>query len=458
MLKKATADHNVLSNYRPISNLAYSSKLIERVVSKRLEDHCLHNKVNLHFQSAYKQRHSTETALTRVQNDLLMAVDSLGGAILVLLDLSAAFDTIDHAVLIRTLKNYIGVSGSALAWFMSYLSDREQSIKIANTLSTSRNLPYGVPQGSVLGPQLFSLYTLPLHHVIEPSGMQFHMYADDTQLYIAFNPKDPVSSHNIIETINSCTNNISTWMKSHFLKLNSDKTELLVMTKPNLKSHGLTSLSICGSDISVSPDVRDLGVQYDSLLKMETHIKQICKKAYYQISLIHKVRQYLTEDSVRKLVQANITSLLDYCNGLLIGLPCSLLSKLQRVQNCAARVVKCVPQSTHITPILKELHWLPIKYRIDFKVILLTFKALNGLAPPYLSELLTPYQPSRALRSMNSNTLVTKSFKCKTYGGRSFANIAPQLWNSLPSHLRTIPEETVFRKTLKTYLFNLAFN
>ena len=246
----------------------------------------------------------------------------------------------------------------------------------------------------MLGPQLFSLYTLPLHHVIEPSGMQFHMYADDTQLYIAFNPKDPVSSHNIIETINSCINSISTWMKSHFLKLNSDKTELLVMTKPNLKSHGLTSLSICGSDISVSPDVRDLGVQYDSLLKMETHIKQICKKAYYQISLIHKVRQYLTEDSVRKLVQANITSLLDYCNGLLIGLPCSLLSKLQRVQNCAARVVKCVPQSTHITPILKELHWLPIKYRIDFKVILLTFKALNGLAPPYLSELLSPYQPS----------------------------------------------------------------
>ena len=458
VLKKSNLDSNDFKNYRPISNLAFSSKLIERAVSDQLEKHCQTNNINMYFQSAYKKRHSTETALTRVQNDLLRAVDSQGGAILVLLDLSAAFDTIDHNLLLRTLQTEIGVTGKALEWFRSYLTGRQQSVKIGTKMSTPRALPFGVPQGSVLGPKLFSLYTYPLHRVIQDNGMLFHLYADDVQLYLSFNPKCSSSTDGIIQTIEACTASVSAWMRSHYLKLNNDKTEILVITRPSVNCHTITSVEIGSSIIDISANVRDLGVQYDSFLKMETHVKAICKKAYYEIHLIHKVRQYITEEAAQKLVQANVTTLLDYCNSLLVGLPKSLLALLQRVQNCAARVVKRVPKYAHITPVLKELHWLPIAQRIEYKIIMLTFKSLNGLAPAYLRDLLTSYQPGRTLRSSNDNQLSLPNHRYSTYGGRSFAIAAPMLWNALPSPMRKISSLEVFKRTLKTHLFINAFN
>ncbi len=270
--------------------------------------------------------------MTRLQNE--------GGAILVLLDLSAAFDTIDHNILLETLKNEVGIAGDALQWFKSYLTGRQQRVKIGTSVSSSHELLYGVPQGSVLGPQLFSLYTKRLVKVIEINGMLYHIYADDTQIYIAFHPKSPSSTSETLSVIEKCTSHINSWMKSHFLKLNGDKTEILVITTPTLSSHKITHVDICGSKIDVSKVIRDLGVIYDTTLKMDTHIKAICKRVYYQIHLINKVRQYITESDTQILVQTNITPLLDYCNGLIIGLPKCLIDLLQHAQNCAARVIK----------------------------------------------------------------------------------------------------------------------
>ena len=455
-LKKPSLNPNDFKNYRPISNLACISKIIERSVSSQLKEHCALNKIDMYYQSAYKVNHSTETALMRVQNDLLKAVDSQGGAVLVLLDLSAAFDTIDHQVLLRTLQEHIGITGTALSWFRSYLSDRHQSVKIGKTVSKSRPLPYGVPQGSVLGPQLFSIYTLPLHSVIEESNMSYHLYADDTQIYFAFNPKCAISTENMKQTIDSCTAHIGQWMTKNCLKLNSDKTEVLILTKPSV-SQIVPSLTICGLTVHGSDCVRDLGVYYDHLLKLDTHIRAVCKKAFYQIHLIHRIRKFINEDAARTLVQTNVISLIDYCNGLLIELPASLLGLLQRVQNSAARVVKRLPMSCHITPVLKELHWLPVKFRVDYKVLLLTFKSLNGLAPDYLSDLLTPYRPNRTLRSASENLLTVPSCKTKSFGGRAFEVSAPALWNSLPSEMRKITSVDFFKRRLKTFLFSLAF-
>jgi hypothetical protein len=456
-LKKASLDRNIFKNYRPISNLAYSSKLIERVVSSQLKEHCLRNEIDMYFQSAYREGHSTETALTRVQNDLLKAVDNQGGAVLVLLDLSAAFDTIDHQVLLMTLRHCIGVSGSALSWFSSYLVDRQQSVRIGGTLSSPKQLPYGVPQGSVLGPQLFSIYTQPLHDIIRNSGMSFHLYADDTQLYFTFNPKCSVSINEMRKIVDSCTTKIGNWMQSHFLKLNGEKTELLVLTRPTLSTNTIPSVSVCGQEILSSSCVRDLGIQYDSLLKLELHVRSVCKRAYHQIHLIRRVRQQISEEAARTLVQSNVTTLLDYCNGLLFGLPASLIDLLQRVQNSAARVIKCLPRSSHITPVLMELHWLPIKWRIHYKIVLLTFKSLHNIAPSYIKDLLRPYHPGRNLRSANDNLLCQPTYRCKSYGFRSFEVCAPSLWNNLPSSMRKIDSLEVFKRTLKTFLFNQAY-
>jgi hypothetical protein len=288
-LKKPSLDHNQLKNYRPISNLPFTAKLTERVISNRLGSHCEDYNINSHFQSAYKKHHSTETALLRVQNDLLMAVDGSGGAILVLLDLSAAFDTIDHEVMLNTLKTTVGITGKALTWFRSYLSDRYQSVKIGETISSKRPLLYGVPQGSVLGPQLFSIYTLPLQRTIEECGMCFHLYADDTQLYLAFNPKSESSRDEVTNIIQNTTDVINNWMKSHFLKLNSDKTELLVVKAPSIANEVVSEVKINDSIINSSSFVKDLGVNFDTHLKMEEHVRAVCKKAYYQIHLISKV-------------------------------------------------------------------------------------------------------------------------------------------------------------------------
>ena len=399
LIKKLSLDPDVLKNFRPVSNLTFISKLVERVVAKRLNDHLVANKLQEVLQSAYKQFHSTETALVKVQNDLLMALDSDGGALLVLLDLSAAFDTIDHETLFRRLED-LGVHGSAHSWFRSYLSGRKQSVYINGTKSAPHNLPFGVPQGSVLGPLLFTLYTIPLGEIARKYGLLYHIYADDTQLYIAFRPKDKASTSDIIIKIQNCFSEIKTWMSENLLKLNGDKTEFLIMT---LKKHQhnieVEYLELDSVRIYPSKSVRNLGAVFDNLLNMEAFINAKCKSARYCLRNISRVRRGLTTAATETLVNAYVTSKLDYCNVLLNGLPSKLLSRLQKVQNYAARVITYHPLRESITPTLASLHWLPIEQRVHYKVLLYVYKAVNGQAPLYMVELLRPYIPTRSLRS-----------------------------------------------------------
>lgn len=457
ILKKTSLDAENLKNYRPVSNLPFLSKLIEREVSHQFTAHLEVNNINTKFQSAYKAQHSTETALTRVQNDILRAVDREGGAILVLLDLSAAFDTIDHHLLLQLLECQMGVSGTALAWFQSYLSSRKQCVCVEGTMSEERALNYGVPQGSVLGPILFTTYTQPLHVVL--NEIDFHLYADDSRMYLSFHPNSADSTNTAITTIGQCFCKVKAWMTSRFLKLNDSKTEVLVITSPTMtKQLQPVALQLGESTIVPSQHARDLGVTWDTTMRMEQHITNICKSAYYQLHNIYRIKKYLSEHAIKSVVHAFITSRLDYCNSLLYGTPGCLLDRLQRVQNTAARLITGTSRSSHITPVLRELHWLPVTHRIIFKVALLTFKAQHGLAPLYLSELLTPYIPSRSLRSSTKNLLTVPSYKLKAYGGRSFTCVAPVIWNDIPENLRGATSLSVFKAGLKTYLFKDAYN
>ena len=165
LLKKPSLDNNVMDNFRPVSNLSFISKLTERVVLKRLTDHILCNNIHEHFQSAYKPNHSTETAMMRVQSDILMSLDNKRGVVLIMLDISAAFDTVDHSLLLGRMRS-AGVIGIAHQWFASYLTSRTQSVCLGRTKSQPSELLQGVPQGSVLGPVLFTLYTGPIGHII----------------------------------------------------------------------------------------------------------------------------------------------------------------------------------------------------------------------------------------------------------------------------------------------------
>ena len=252
LLKKAILDCEILKNFRPVSNLSFLSKLIERIVCVQLVDHLKINDLYEVYQSAYRQLHSTETALLCVQNDLLLAVDTHGGAILVLLDLSAALDTIDHHYLLHILESSFGIQGNVLAWFQSNLTVRTQTVHIKKCTSEPHELKYGVPQGSVLGPILFTIYTTPLGKLIRRHGLTFHLYADDTQLYLAFKPSEPSSIDNNISRLEKCVDDIRQWMKLNLLKLTDDKTELLVITSRPSRSQSL-DISFKVGDQYISP-------------------------------------------------------------------------------------------------------------------------------------------------------------------------------------------------------------
>ena len=461
LLKKPNMDINSMKSYRPVSNLSLVGKLIERIVDKKLSAHI--SSFNLHdpYQSAYRGFHSTETALLKVQDDVMRSLDSGKVVMLVLLDLSAAFDTVSHQKLLQRLNVTFGVSGLALDWFKSYLSDRRQCVHIDGVSSEFVDLRYGVPQGSVLGPKLFCVYTRPLGGiVIRHDGVEYHIYADDTQLYIEIcltNPDEPLFS---ISTINRCISDIQRWMCENSLKLNNSKTELLFFGSPrNMKK--LESMDIhftVGTDvITPSATARNLGVIQDNSLTMKPHVSRVCNEGFRLLHCIRRIRPYLSQKACCDLVQSLIFSKVDYGNVSLCGANKATLQPLQRFQNVCARVVTKVSKRSHITPSFMKLHWLPVEKRVKYKVVLLVFKILHGMAPGYLSSLLTPRTFSRHLRSSNEVMFEIPKFRTETYGRGRFGVKAAILWNNLPKNLRNCNSVAQFKKLLKHHYFRQTY-
>ena len=460
VLKKPSLDHNILKNFRPVSNLPFVSKLLERVVVKQLTHYMTLNNLHESLQSAYKPFHSTESALLKVHNDIMRAMDQQNITILLLLDLSAAFDTIDHKILLSRMESHLGISGNVLKWFQSYLSERTQKVQIARTFSAEQTLIWGVPQGSVLGPVLFLIYTLPLGDVIRRHGLKLHIYADDTQIYFCFRPVSTLAIMDGIDRIQRCVLEVQEWMAANLLKLNADKTEILILgSRVQLGKFMVNSISIGSIAVPIcQKPVRNLGVMFDSMLSMEHQVVQVIKLANYHLRNINRVRDMLTMDAAKQLVHSFVTSRIDYCNGLLAGISAGLVRRIQLVQNTAARVVTRRRKFDHITQELITLHWLPVKLRIDFKVLVFVYKAIHGQAPCYLSDLLQVQQYKYSgLRSASCLNLVVPRTKCVTFGDRAFSVYGPKLWNKLPEHIKQAETIQCFRQKLKTYFFETAY-
>ena len=321
LLKKPRLDFEIYANFRPISNLIFIAKLTEKVVASQLVDYVMRNDLDETFQSAYKQLHSTETALVRVDNDILVALDNHQSVILLLLGLSAAFDTVDHGILLDRLSHRFGICGLALSWFKSYLSNRFQFVEIRGEKSSHQPLTYGVPQGSVLGPILYLLYTSPLGDIVRRYNMGFHFYADDTQLYLSFDSLSGEGQASAVHSIEACASEIDEWMRLNKLKLNSDKSELLVISSKYRLRPSLDSISIREQVVNSSVSATNLGLIVDDSLSLEEHVNSISKSCYYHIRRIAKIRKYLSEDSTAALVHAFITCRLDNGNALLYGHP-----------------------------------------------------------------------------------------------------------------------------------------
>ena len=295
------------------------------------------------------------------------------------------------------------------------------------------------------------LYMLPLGQVLQNSNVDYHSYADDTQIYIALSSDD----YSPIQSLCHCLEQVTNWMNQNVLQLNQDKTEVIVFGNKEKRiavSKHLESLSLKTRD-----QVRNLGVLIDSDLTFSSHIKSITKTAFYQLKNISRVKGFMSQTDQEKLIHAFISSRLDYCNGLLTGLPQKSIKQLQLIQNAAARVLTRTKRSEHITPVLKSLHWLPVSYRIDFKVLLLVYKSLNGLGPEYMNDILVEYKPSRALRSTDSGQIVEPRVQTK-HGEAAFSCYAAQNWNKLPAELKSAPTVNIFKSRLKTLLFSCAYD
>lgn len=456
------ANHNLeLNNLRPVSNLSYISKLTERAVFNQLHQHMTVNNLYPEMQSSYRKFHSTETALLKTQNDILLNMNNQRVTLLILLDLSAAFDTVDHNILLSRLSITFGISDIALDWFKSYLSDRSQRVSVCGSLSTPLGLDCGVPQGSCLGPLLFIIYSSELFKVINNHLPNVQAFADDTQLYISFEPNSKSDQETATLAMVNCINDAKDWMTNNKLKMNDDKTEfLLIGTRQQLEKVNISSISVGNVEVSPVSFARNLGSWFDTNMNLKTHIAKTSSAAFFHLRNIRRIRKFLTSDITATLIHAFITSKLDYCNSLLYGLPNCQINKLQRIQNAAARLITNTSRFDHITPILYKLHWLPVTSRIQYKIILITFKALHGEAPTYIINLIsTKTSSSYSLRSNDDGPLLQVPSKraLKTLGERSFYYAAPKLWNRLPKSIRVEKSAFLFKQLLKTFLFKEYF-
>ena len=297
------------------------------------------NELYSDHQYGYRKGHSTETLLLKVVNDLLLACDGHKPTILMLLDLSAAFDTVDQKKLLQILRNEIGIIGTALKWFESFLVGRSQKVKIGDAYSVVVQLLFGVAQGSVLGPELFNIYIRSLYSYIQPAKFDIFGFADDHQLLKCFLPVFQVKA--LDGDVNRCFRKISEWMQDHFLCLNASKTKILIIMSPQLREtvmiHGTFIENKC---IRFVTSAKNLGVILDEELSFKDQVTAVVKSCNFQIRKLRKIKSFLTYEHLRTLVSACIFSKIDYCNSLYFGIDSSLIKKLQTVQNSSVRLIR----------------------------------------------------------------------------------------------------------------------
>jgi len=455
VIKKTSLDKQELKNYRPVSNLPFLGKLIEKVVSVQVADYVYSNELAEPLQSAYRPDHSTETALLLVHDTIQRAIDTDMAVFVVLLDLTAAFDTVDHSILMQRLSLDFGVSGIPYNWFKSYLHMRSCQVLVKGVHSDPVDLVYGVPQGSVLGPQAFVYYTHTIGQIIRKHGIQYHVYADDVQLLITFDPRRPGDAVCSLYKLSQCIMDLQSWLTANKLMLNNSKTEFFIASSSyHYKSLQHLTLHVGGLEIPHSPSIKNLGVSFDHNMKMSDHVTQISRSLNWQIGNLHRIRRFLDFDACSSAVRTLILSRLDYCCTIFNGINKKDLHRLQKLQNRAARLIFMKPKCTHTSPLIRDLHWLPVAERIQFRTLVQTYKLLKSSSPEYLSSLLQVQQSPYSLRSTAAGNSLIVHRSHKQAGDRAFSIIAPRLWNGLPVSVRQAVSISSFRKLLKHHLFS----
>ena len=327
------------SSYRLISNLSFISKLTEKCFLNQCLEHCEHQKLLPGYQSAYRKNYSTKTAIIKLCDDLLWAMEQQLVSFFIAIDLPMAFHTVDHNVLLSVLENKFGVGGTALELCDTYVCPRHCKVNINNFYSTPRELPFSVPQGSCADPVLYSVYALTIQHIILNDQISLYGYADDHGLRMTCKP-DAESEISTFKNPQDCLSSVKNLMDENWLKMNSSKTEIIIFgSRQQLSKATMNSMCINGDKIKTNDCIKYLGVWADQHLTFKHHIKIKCKTAMWNLQKLKTIRLVLTIEAANTLAMGTIISHVDYCNGIYSGLPETDLNKLQRVQNITAKIV-----------------------------------------------------------------------------------------------------------------------
>lgn len=448
ILKKLDADPAELKNFRPISLLSAPAKVLEKEVQKQLAEFLESNKLLHDSQSGFRSGYSTETALLEVSEIIRETIDQGNCAMLVLLDLSAAFDTVSHQILLDRLE-LLGVMATVLSWFRSFLEDCSQKVFLRLHVSSASPLVCGVPQGSALSPTLFNVYLAPLAPIIEQFGVKVVSYADDTQLVFSFREHTEAA----FTKFKQCMRRVVTRMTDSCMKLNTEKTEVLFFNESSSPRSELWWPAELNPPPLPATSARTLGFKLDTNLSGNSQICHVSSSCFWKLKAMRRFLHLLPMDCRKSVVHALVISQLDYVNSLYLGLPDYLIRKLQIIQNAAARLIRNVPLRHHITPHLWSLHWLPIKRRLEFKALTVAYRATRDMGPKYLKQRFLKYHQTRTLWSNNQDFWVIPRFAKVRIGGRAFSVKTAALWNAMPEHLRKARSEPEFRKALKPWLF-----
>ena len=457
IIKDSNGNTDNFKNYRPISNLPFISKILEKAAYLQLNQHIETNKLHSKFQSSYRAHHSCETAMFKIVNDIQKSVNDNNMVALILLDSSAAFDTVDHDILLERLENNFMIKNKAINWIRSYLEDRTFSVTVNKMQSKPKKLKYGVPQGSLLGPLFYILYTTELVNIIEKHGMQAHMYADDCQIYISFKSQFMKQTE---QNIKACLSNIKEWMNNNFLKLNPTKTNFMILSsKHDIDSIPTINLSFNNCTIVPTGSITSLGVNITNMLDFGKFINKKVQICSFHLRNINHIKHSLPTQTRIILVTNLILSNLDYCNSLLIGATNKDIKPLQRIVNRSVRFIFDLKRRTHVSPFAAKAHFLPIFYRIQFKVCLIAFKIINGMSPDYLSEGLEMFQPTTNINlrvGQGRDEFMFKFPPIKNQSNSLLTNLILN-WNGLPYSIRAIENLSNFKTKLKTHLFKKAY-
>ena len=343
------------------------------------------------------------------------------------------------------------------------MTDHSQKIVLNDSnnkpaVSDCAILKQGIPQGSVLVPILFTLYTSPLSDICREHDVSFQSYADDQQIYLSFSPTQPGGKDKCLQSLVACISDIHLWMRTNLLKLNNDKTELIVLgTRPQVSKVGEVSIMISNDTISTVSSVQNLGILFDKELKWTVHINHLTSNLYYILRKVAHVQHLLNEKATKTIIQALMLSTIDYCNSIYQGAPTYAINKLQTLQNMGCRIIKRLRKYDHITPHLMELHWLKIKEHIVYKVCVLMYKCIKGLAPQYLFKVVIK-DHGCSLWSTTLNNLPTVRCNTAIAHNSAFSSTSPRLWNMLPNDIKSSSDLEAFKTRLKAFLFSVSYD